>query len=196
MSTGSDSSPVSTQKFYTNERARDVFRARICRAAPKAKVPKFRFVLRSQRIKFKDRQSSTQAFSVEVPSHQSPQLIEALKAVTQTSRAFASFKMRQKNPEAYQGAIRYQNHLLADQHVVVINHLGTDAMYYLSDRIKAIAGVIDVVPNRKVEQNGRYYVLAPKAQIQKVRESLNKRFDKWYFDDVPSDARPQEGRFE
>ena len=182
-------------KFYTSERARDVFRARICRAAPRAKAPKFQFVLNSQRIQFNDRTSSTQAFSVEVPSHQSPQLVEALKAVTTTSRAFASSKMRRKSPEAYQGAIRYQNHLLANQHVVVINHLGTDAMYYLADRIKAIAGVIDVVPNRNVSINRQYYVLAPKEQINAVRATLYKRFEKWYIDDVPIDARPREGRF-
>ena len=94
--------------YCTTERARDVFRARNCRAAPRAKVPKFQFFLNAQRIIFNDRQSNTQPFSVKVPSHQSPQLIETLKAVTQTRRAaFASSRMRSKNPEAaYHGAIR------------------------------------------------------------------------------------------
>lgn len=122
--------------------------------------------------------------------------MEALKAVTQNNRAFASPKMRKKNPEAYQGAIRYQNHLLANQHVVVIDNLGTNAMYYISDRIKDIAGVIDVVPNRNVNTNGRYCVLIPKEQINAVRDTFNKCFDQWYIDTVSIDARPREGRFE
>lgn len=57
-------------KFYTSERARDVFRERICKAvqaAPTAKVPKFQFVLKVQRIQVNDRMSKTQAFSIEVP---------------------------------------------------------------------------------------------------------------------------------
>ena len=48
--------------------------------------------------------------------------------------------MRRKNPEAFQGAIRYQDDILANQHVEMIHHLGMDAVYYLTDRIQVIPG--------------------------------------------------------
>ena len=110
---------------------------------------------------FNDRQSNAQAFSVVVQSHQSPQLIEALKAVTQTSRAFASSNMRRKNPEAYQGAIRSLGRSACCCYQLATWELmQCTPEYYLSNRIKAIAGVIDVVvPNKNVDKNGLYILL-------------------------------------
>ncbi len=54
-----------------------------------------------------------------------------------------------ENPDAFQGAIRYQNHILANQLVVMISYLGMDNMYYLTDQIQVILGVKDVIPQRK-----------------------------------------------
>ncbi|KAI2499827.1 hypothetical protein MHU86_14644 [Fragilaria crotonensis] len=104
--------------------------------------------------------------------------------------------MRRKSPEAFQGAIRYQNHMLANQYVIMINSLGSEAMYYLADRIQAISGVHDVIPTKAVDQTGRFYVLVDKAAEPKVRESLLKQFDLWYEEVVPEDAKPKEGKFE
>jgi hypothetical protein len=39
---------------------------------------------------------------------------------------------------------------------VVINFISKEAMYYLTDRIQVIPGVIDVVPTRTVGKTGRY----------------------------------------
>jgi hypothetical protein len=104
--------------------------------------------------------------------------------------------MRRRNPEAFQGAIRFQNHILANQHVIIINHLGTEAMYYLTDRIQSISGVKDVIPTRNVSQNGKFYVLVDKKAETAVRSELHKRFDKWYSEAVPEDAKPKVGQFE
>ena len=72
------------------------------------------------------------------PSHITQQLIPITKEATKHTKEFVTFQMRRRNPDALQGAIRYQNHLLSTQHVIVINNIGTEAMYYLSDRIRAI----------------------------------------------------------
>jgi hypothetical protein len=69
---------------------------------------------------------------------------------------FSTFQMRRRNPDAFQGAIHYQIHLLSKQHIVVINFISKEAMYYLTDRIQVIPGVIDVVPTRTVGKTGRY----------------------------------------
>ena len=83
--------------------------------------------------------------------------------------------MRRRNPQAFQGAIRYQNQILANQHVVMIVNLGTEAMYYLSYRIKSISGVKDVIPT----ENGKFYVLVDKNIENTVHELLTKQFDRW-----------------
>ncbi|KAI2494581.1 hypothetical protein MHU86_19951 [Fragilaria crotonensis] len=183
-------------KYYSNERVTTMFRARLCKAMPRAKIPKFQMVLKTHRITHNGRKSNTQAYAIEVPTHVSPQLIPIIKEVTQDTKEFVTFQMRRRNPEAFQGAIRYQNHLLANQHVIVINYIGTEAMYYISDRIQAISGVIDVVPARKIETTGRYLVIANKENTQRVRDKLSQQFDQWYNEVVPDDAKPKLGQYE
>ncbi len=148
-------------------------------------------VVKSHRINHNDRSSNTKAFTIELPTHTVSQMIPILKETTRDTKEFVTFQMRRRNPEAFQGAIRYQNHMLAAQEVIVIDNVGKDAMYYLSDRIQAIAGVLDVTPTRKVDETGRYLVIVNKENTNRVREKLLKKFDFWLEDAVPDDARPR-----
>ncbi len=181
-------------KYYSNERATNMFRARLCNALPRKKIPKFQVVLKSHRINHKERTSSTQAYTIEVPTHVSSQMIPILKEVTQNTKEFVPFQMRKRNPDAFQGAIRYQNHLLSNQHVIVINYIGKEAMYYISDRIQAISGVIDVVPARTEARTGRYLVIVEKEHMQRAREKLSEKFDQWYREVVPDERRTTKTR--
>ncbi|KAI2512755.1 hypothetical protein MHU86_1543 [Fragilaria crotonensis] len=185
-------------KYYTPEKVTSAIRNRLTQSngTTRAKVPKFQTVLKTHKILHNGRTSSTQAFSVEVPFHSAHQLVTLMKDATKDTKDYVSFQMRRRNPDAFQGAIRYQNHILANQHVVMINYLGLDAMYYLSDRIQAMSGVQDVIPAKKVDQNGKFYVLVQKNDANKVRQSLQKQFAEWFRDIVPEDAKPKEGQFE
>ena len=182
-------------KYYSNERVTTMFRARLSKAMPRKKIPKFQMVLKSHRIHHNGRTSKTQAYAIELPSHVAPQLIPILKEVTKDTTEFVAFQMRKRNPEAFQGAIRYQNHTLSIQQVIAINYIGKDAMYYLTDRIQSIVGVIDVVPTRNEAQTGRYFVIVNKEDDQRVREKLHKKFKQWYEDAVPDDARPKPDQY-
>ena len=127
---------------------------------------------------------------IEVPFGSVQHVLPIIKEVTKDTKEFVPFQMRRKNPDAFQGAIRYQNHLLANQHVIMVNNLGMDAMYYLTDRIQAISGVRDVIPTRKVMDNGKFYILVDKNAAAGVRESLKNRFDRWYHEVVPDNLIP------
>jgi hypothetical protein len=185
-------------KYYTPEKVMTSLRARLTNSnvAPRIKLPKFQAVLKTHKILHHERSSSTQAYTIEVPTHSATQLISIMKEATKDTKEYVPFQMRRRNPDAFQGAIRYQNHILANQRVVMIHNLGMDAMYYLTDRIQAIAGVQDVIPTKKVSQNGKFYVLVTKAEENKVRQSLQTQFDGWYHEVVPDDAKPQDGQFE
>ena len=183
-------------KYYSPEKVTTSVRARLCKAMPRAKVPKFQMVLKTHKITHHERTSSTQAFTIEVPFGSVQHLLPIIKEVTKDTKEFVPFQMRRKNPDAFQGAIRYQNHLLANQHVIMVNNLGMDAMYYLTNRIQAISGVRDVIPTRKVMDNGKFYILVDKNAAAGVRESLKNRFDRWYHEVVPDDAKPKTGQFE
>jgi hypothetical protein len=115
--------------------------------------------------------SNTQAYVIKVPTHVSSQMIPILKEVTQNTKESVTFQMRKRNPDAFQGAIRYQNHLLSNQHVIVINYIEREAMCYISDRIQAILGVIDVVPARTEAQTGRNLVIVDKENMQQFERN-------------------------
>jgi hypothetical protein len=125
--------PGFNPKFYTSERVTASFRAHLCKAKPKAKVSKFQMVLNSHKITHQGRTSSTQAFTVEVTTNSMPQLLPIIKDVTKETEENVAFQMRRRNPEAFQGAMRYQNHILANLHVVMIKHLG--GMQWISYKI-------------------------------------------------------------
>ena len=114
-------------KYYSDTRVTNMFRNRLIKALPKAKIPKFQMVFKTHRIDHNGRKSNTQAYAIEVPTHMSPQLIPSIKAATKDTKEFVPFQMRRRNPEAFQGAIRYQNHTLAIQQVIVIDHVGQEA---------------------------------------------------------------------
>ena len=69
-------------------------------------------------------------------------------------------------------------------------------MYYLSDRIQVTPGVKDVIPTKKVAQTGKFYVLVDKKAEGAVRASLKKRFDGWFQEVIPEDAKPKAGQFD
>ena len=83
-----------------------MFRARLCKAMPRKKIPIFRMVLKGHQIHDNGCTSKTQAYAIEVPFHVAPQLIPILKEVTKETKEFVTFQMRKQNPEAFQGAIR------------------------------------------------------------------------------------------
>jgi Fe2+ transport system protein B len=68
---------------------------------PRAKVPKFKMVLKTHKILHQERTSSTQAFTVEVPTHSVPQLTSIMKNVTKDSKTYVPFQMRRNNPDAF-----------------------------------------------------------------------------------------------
>ncbi len=78
-------------------------------------------------------------------------MMKILKSVNRTSTEFTSFQLRAKHPEAFARIIRRQTEIISNNHVIIVNNVSKDTMYYLSDRILSVDGVSDVirVPNSK-----------------------------------------------
>ena len=180
---------------YEREQAAAMFCKRLQQDAPRMKVPKFKFILSSPRASHQGRTVTTKAYALDVPTHLTHTMIKILKDTTSDTKEFASYRLRRRHPEAFQGAICYQNHVLSNQHMVVINNVGMDAMFYLSKRIKAIGGFQDAVPSRNVTINRRYNILVEKSSFANVRKELLKNFSSWYATEVPMDARPSDGKY-
>ena len=103
--------------------------------------------------------------------------------------------MRSKHPDAYCRILSQQTKLIADQHVIVLYNISPDTMYYLSDRIASITGVIDLKAVPQGEKEGKYRVLVNKQDFHQARKSLQSGLPTWYADIVAEDAKPHPDRF-
>jgi hypothetical protein len=59
-------------KYYSNDRVTAMFRARLSKAMPRRKIPKFQMVLKSHRITHNGRKSNTQAYAIKFQLTQPP----------------------------------------------------------------------------------------------------------------------------
>ena len=75
-----------------------------------------------------------------------------------------------------------------------MQYITSDTMYYLTDRIAAVDGVIDLLEVTNCEEIGKYRVLVHKDDFHKARRSLQSKLPTWYAECVPDDAKPNQGR--
>ena len=103
--------------------------------------------------------------------------------------------MRTRHPEAFERFIKAQTQMIATNYVIILNHIGPDAMHYLSDRISAIPGILSLLPCASVNEDGRYKVLVHQKNYHKVRDHLKEVIPKWYDKFVEPDAKASEYRY-
>ena len=115
-----------------------------------------------------------------------------LKEVYKLKGEFVPFAMRKKFPDDFRKIIQAQIKLIANQHVIVLNHIGDAAMYYLSDHIMAVEGVKMLLPARTLES---YRVLVNTSDFERVREHLRRYIPALYEQYVEPDARPHPERY-
>ena len=103
---------------------------------------------------------------------------------------FVPFQMRNKSPKAFMHAIRRQSDSIANHHTIILQNIGVDAKYYLSDHILSLEGAIDLTPAKTVDWNGNYRLLVNKQHFRHIRKSLMRQLPDWFDAHVPSDAQP------
>jgi flagellar biosynthesis GTPase FlhF len=122
-------------------------------------------------------------------------MLKILKHTYKKSTEFVPFQMRSKHPDAYCRILSQQTKMIADQHVIVLYNITSDTMYYLSDRIASIKGVIDLKAVPQGEKEGKYRVLVNKDDFHQARKILQLGLPTWYAEIVAEDAKPHPDRF-
>jgi predicted class III extradiol MEMO1 family dioxygenase len=122
-------------------------------------------------------------------------MLKMLKHTYRETTEFVPFQMKSKHPEAYARILSQQSKMIADQHVIVMQYITSDTMYYLTDRIAAVDGVIDLLEVPNSEEIGKYRVLVHIDDFHKARKSLQSDLPTWYDECVPDDAKPNQDRF-
>ncbi|KAI2503137.1 hypothetical protein MHU86_11328 [Fragilaria crotonensis] len=164
-------------------------------ALPRAKVPRFELVFTTPSISINNQTVQTKAFAIETERSTSTELMKILKLAYKDTKAFVPFQMKQKNPEAYQRIVLQNSKLMAGNHIIVLNNIGPDVMYYLKDHILAIKGIKDVAPAPSYIKDGKYRVQVQKTEFQSARKTLMKELPSLYETEVPPDGKATTSKY-
>ena len=182
-------------QFYTPDQATSKVSQKLKQAMPKAKIPPFRLVFSKPQYRHEGFYTSTKAYSIETEKSNGPALTDIMKQAFRDSLDFVPFKMRNKNPQAFVNRIQQQSSEIANNYTIILQNIGTQAMFYLSDHIYSIDGVLDIMPSKTVDTNGNFRVLVKKSDFRSVRKVLTRHIPEWFETHVESDAIPIDGAF-
>ena len=180
-------------QFYTPLQAHQRISSALEKALKKSttpiRIPKFVVAFCSPQVSIGSTSVKTKAYAIETEKSKALEMQRALKEACKQTNDFVPFHLRSKHPEAFSRYVQQQNKILSQNHTIVLNYLGAQTILYLEDRIKAIPGVLDLVPSQKVESDGKFRVLVKKENFYKVRSEISKKLPKWYEEHVPEDAK-------
>ena len=184
-------------QFYSADQATLEMSQILQISAPKAtKIPPFRLVCCAPKIRTQDCFASTKAYAVETEKSYAKAMTDIFMQLFRESLHFVPFQMRNKSPTAFTHAIRRQSDSIANHHTIILQNIGVDAMYYLSDHILNLEGSIDLTPAKSVEWNGNYRLLVTKQHFRLIRKSLmHQLVPEWFTTHVPTDTHPREDAY-
>ena len=181
--------------FYDVDQATAKVTAEIQSQLPRQRIPKFKLSFTSPKVQSGRRTYRTKAYAIESDRSSSKELIALLKQAYKANGAFIPYQMRQRHPDAFKKLIQAQTQVLAKNRVIVLNHIGQDAMYYLSDHINAVAGVQAILPAKSIEKDGKFKVSVLEKDYLRIRTHLVQLVPTCYEQYVEPDERPPANRY-
>ena len=179
-------------QFYDLDHAtckiQEVFKKNV----PQAKVPKFRLVFCSPKVRTSrgnNRTIRTKVYAIETLQKDRDEMTQLLKRAYKDNDTFVPFQMRSRHPDAFEKMIRAQTHLLANDFIILVNHIGPDVMHYISERILATDGVQSILPCKSVNDDGRYKILVQKSHYHTARECFMNELPRWIDKHAAPDAK-------
>ena len=176
----------------TSKITADLQAAIAAKPTPRPKMPKFKLVFASPKITIKNKTVRTKAYAIESQQSTSGDMIKLLKEAYQATGSFIAYQMRQRSPGALHKLIRAQTQFIANNRVILLNHIGNAAIFYLDQHITGIHGVQGLLPTRN---SGQHKVSVQEKDFTSVHQHLNKHLAEWYHTHVTVDAQNSEGTF-
>jgi hypothetical protein len=187
--------------FYNCTQAHQKFNEMISvRSALKStrelKIPQFRMVFSSPKVRHASHTVSTKAYAIEVMQDTAAPMLDVLQTLFRETPTFVAYNLRRKFPDGYEKAIRYQTHLLQNTMVVILQNISSDMMFYLQAHIMAAPGVREILASPKGSDIGRYSLLVDKDKFEPVRTAVKTSLGEWITKYVESDALPTKFQFD
>jgi len=188
--------------FYTPDQAHTKFtellkeKIKKLETRTKIKIPLFRMVFASPKIRNSNNQTiSTKAYAIEVKHEDTQAMLQTLKSLLRDTPVFVPFSMKYKFPDGFTKAIKYQTQLLTSTMVIVLQYLHPDMMFHIDEFIKAIYGVLDIMPDKHVTIIGKYRVQVNQEKFKNSRDTLIQYLPGWCNEYIPVDAYPHPNPF-
>ena len=186
-------------QFYSptqaHERISLALKKALAVTAPSLRIPKFVVAFCTPQVNLNSTMVKTKAYAIETEKSKAIEMQRVLKEACKKTNDFVPFHMRAKHPEAFSRYIQQHTKILSKNHTIVINYIGNQSILYLEEKIRAVAGVIDLVPCQTVEIDGKFRAQVRKEDFYKVRSDLAKRVPQWYEELVPDDAKREMCKF-
>ena len=186
-------------QFYSptqaHERISHALKKALTVTAPSMRIPKFAVAFCTPQVNLNSTTVKTKAYAIETEKSKAVEMQRVLKEACKKTNDFVPFHLRAKHPEAFSRYIQQHTKILSQNHTIVLNYIGNQSILYLEENIRAVPGVIDLVPSQSVELDGKFRVQVRKDDFYKVRSDLAKRVPKWYEELVPDDAKQEMRKF-
>ena len=187
--------------YYNREQAQikfnNLLHSKLTTLTRKMKIPVFRLVFVSPTVKTDANHAvSTKAYAIEILTENSVQMLLVIKTLLgEQKTSFVPYSMRAKFPAAYTQAIKFQTQNMNQTRVVVLQNISVDTMFYIGPYISTINGVLDLLADSKVAENGRHTVLVKQDAFKRIRKTISQNLATWIVSHVSSDAMPMEEQF-
>ena len=186
-------------QFYSpiqaHERISLALKKALTATAPSMRIPKFTVAFCTPQVNFNSTTIKTKASAIETAKSNAVEMQRVLKEACKKTNDFVPFHLRAKHPEAFSRFIQQHTKILSQNHTIVLNFIGNQSILYLEEKIRAVTGVIDLVPCQSVETDGKFRAQVRKEDFYKVRSELAKCVPKWYEELFPDDAKREIRKF-
>ena len=88
-------------------------------------------------------------------------------------------RIQHRDMNAYKNAIRKQNSFLAKSHVVPIKGVTMEAMFYISNKISQIPGMLDTFPHKDLANQGGWSIMTDTTHFKAVTTDLETNLAIW-----------------
>ena len=111
---------------------------------------------------------STNAYDLQCKQSDAKELITLLQETYKTDPQFVFHRIRHRDLNAYKNAIRKQNFFLAKSRIDTIKGVTMEAMFYISNEISQIPGVLDTFPHKDLAHQGRWSITTDTTHLQQL----------------------------
>ena len=170
--------PSHATKEYFEERIRT--KVSECTRHHKKKIPKFHCSFSSPFvIEEGGTRTSTKAYDLQCRQSDAKDIITLLQEPYKTDPQFVFHQIRHHDLTAYKNAICKQNLFLAKSCIVLIKGVTMDAMFYVSNEISQIRGVIDTFPHKDLASHGQWDIMTDTTHFKPVIPALETNLAAW-----------------